>query len=141
MTEWTPVIAVVVSAIVGLGIYNMQKIVDRRFELKKLREEAYSRYLKIMFDAIIVGGDQQKKHEHNKEYLGLFAVASDNVLDKTGALWVYLRDTSDPKMEKQRTQDEVNELFIAVFKAMRKDCFEPTKLRDKRIAEIFPLEV
>jgi hypothetical protein len=138
--QWIPVIAVLVAALIGVVGYVVQKFIDRRFELKKLREEAYSNYLQAMYEGI-TSGDKEKKDKHSQEYFRLFAVASDEVLDTTGELWVYLRDTSSPQPKKPRSQEEVDKLFIAMFKAMRKDCFQPTKLKDTRIAEIFPLEV
>lgn len=133
-------------ATVGLGLraYKHQKRVDRQHELKQVKEKAYESLLQLMYFAV-TSEDQQIKTSFNAQYFNLFTIASDDALRHVGDLWVYLRDTSfqpdGPPPKKIREEAEVHRLFVAMFRAIRRDCFEPTELTDQEIIDRFPLEV
>ena len=118
-------LGIVLAAGLGIVTYSVQKRIDRRHELRKVKEEAYSAYLKALYLGVTEGTTEELKREHSLQYFTLFAVASDEALKRTGDLWTYLRD--HPRLTDD-DREAVNKRFVEMFRAMRKDCFEETKL-------------
>lgn len=129
-----PLLAVLATALLGAIVYSYQKQVDRRSALIELRRTLYQEFLDSIFD--IPEGGPSARAKYNKLVARLVVVASDNVVEEVGKWRNYMATTGTT----ERDGRHAKHLMASFIAAMRKDCFEQTKLAQARIQAILPIE-
>jgi|SRR5579859_3341843 len=132
--------AVVLTALLGIVAYSIQKSIDRRNSLNDLRKERYRMFIEA-FQTGIEFSTEEKLAAYHVAYLLLILVASNEVLRAAGALNVYMARTSvTAEARASRTRKEFDPLLISLIKEMRLDCFEKTNLTDEEISRLLPFQ-
>ncbi len=145
------VMAAVAAAILARGSYVKQKVRDREEDLRLKRAEEYERYIKA-FREIIYHSERMRRQDQDDEntewYLGearakynaaynyLIVIASDHVYSRASDFQKRLSKHYDGESidtDKMRADEKIKNLYTELIFAMRKDCFEPTKLSKEQI--------
>jgi hypothetical protein len=145
------VAAAVVAAILARRSYVKQKERDREEDVRLKRAEEYERYIKAFREVAYhakrlqqSGPDDEKtewflgeaRAKYDAAYNYLIVIASDRVYSCASALQKRLSTHFDGQSidtDKKRDDEEIKNLYTKLIFAMRKDCFEPTKLSKEQI--------
>ena len=129
-----PIVVAAVAAIAGLITYTYQKWLDRRNALVDLRRTAYQDLLVSL-----------QTHLHTRTAASLaalgsarakaFIVASDDVAKATGDFF----EASINGLSEPTNGDQVLAAYARMAIAMRKDCFERTRLGDAEVIAAAPV--
>ena len=133
--KWNPLLALILATILGSMTYVWQKSVDRDEALSALRQQEYSYFISAYQNNISMSSPKSLAIYH-QAMQRLFVIGSDDVILTVGALNDYLASTSGS--ESTRSVDEVRQLSVKVYKAMRNDCFEETQLIDNELEKLLP---
>lgn len=143
IATYVPLIGILIAAglaaTLGLRNYSKQKDIGRRNDLKKMRMEDYKRLLEAYVDTIPSSENpiETTPQEYLKAQLDLFVVASDEVVRRAGELQGHL--VTHPPSSGSRDVEHIKNLFTAMFRAMREDCFEITEISDEEISRLSPI--
>jgi hypothetical protein len=89
VTEYVPMSVAVVTALLGVVAYYVQKKADRKSELLNLRREAYQNFIQA-FQLNIEFSTRETLANYHVYLMRLFAIANDDVIRTAGALNRYL---------------------------------------------------
>jgi hypothetical protein len=138
MASYATVAVALVTVIGSLFAYSFQKRADRKNQLIEIRRSAYRAYLSALMDQIDGPTIDTLNKLHKCEF-DLFAVASDNTIRKVGAFSNYMSATS---YENKHVRDRASHKrqLAEVLLAMRKDCFEKSRLSVEEAFELLPMQ-
>lgn len=138
LVVWVPLLATMVTAIVGVIAYAWNKRVDRRNALIELRRTAYRNYLNsfmaLSFNPDQINDVRRKLYQSEVE---LLIVGSDAVVQAVGKLSSFYAVTNHDRSN--RDGSEVRRLVANVCMTMRADCFEKTDLSLEEIKALVPI--
>lgn len=140
------IIAAVLAAILARRSYVKQKETDREEDLRKRRAEGYENYIKasraVIWHATRLhqqGGDSpetewflgEARAKYDEGYNYLLVIGSDDVSLCATALHArlsehYAREVIDT--DELRADEDIRDLYTDLIAAMRRDCFEETRL-------------
>lgn len=132
-----PIVVALIVAAAGFFGYGRQKEADRRYDLVKLKQKEYERYLNAFQEASRWKGVDNDKHAeaestyHNTQNYMLLH-ASEEVVKAVHAAHTYYVDS---EVVDWRTYKR---LYAEMIIAMRKDGYTPTKLSVQEVAENIP---
>lgn len=143
--------AAVLAAILARRSYVKQKEIDRQEGLRKRRAEEYERFIKASRKIVrhserlyVQGGENadtewflgESRAEYDEAYNYLVVIASDEVFLCATALHDHLSehlDRASMNTEEMRANGEIRDLDVELITAIRRDCFEETKLSKEQI--------
>jgi sensor c-di-GMP phosphodiesterase-like protein len=143
--------AAVVAAILARRSYVKQKEIDRQEDLRQRRAGEYESYIKASRKIVRhaerlheQGGENadtewflgESRAEYDEAYNYLVVIASDDVFLCATALHDRLSeyfDRASIDTEEMRANGEIRDLYIDLITAIRRDCFEETKLSKEQI--------
>jgi hypothetical protein len=138
MASYATIAVAVLTIMGGLFAYSFQKRADRKSQLIEIRRTAYRAYLAALMDQIDAptAGTLNKLH---KSEFDLFAVASDNTIRKVGEFSNYMSATSYGNQHLRDRASHKRQL-AEVLLAMRKDCFEKSRLSIEEAVQLLPMQ-
>jgi len=157
LLDWLPLILALISAPIAVGIYSLQKWMDRRNDLVNTKRREYQDFLVNVC-------------KHLAQIVILIDAAKNKDRDSTGAIESQFRDTRDSLAAQQMKlacigSDEVIRQMSHFFEnlkdvhlsvenkklqlqivsrmvlAMRRDCFKDTRLNIEEIEKALPFRV
>lgn len=131
------VIAAFIVSVAGVIGYRWQKQADRYYDLVKLRQQEYERYLKAFQEASrwkpvdpVMHFHAESDYHNSQNYMLLHASAE--VLEAVNAAHRYYVSTSPPDWRKFK------QLYAEMIIAMRKAGYTPINLSVQEISENIP---
>ena len=141
MTEfsnWMPMLVTIIAIIGGSIAYRRQKRADEKSELIIKRRDTYKELLEHFHARIsIKDNDQNLKKADNdltKMTISTLLLSSDAVAIQIGEFRRMLANAIPA------TGDEKVEKFSKMLLEMRKDCFQESKLTEKEMSALLPLQ-
>ncbi len=157
LSTWIPLIIFIATPALAIFTYSVQKIIDRRSELRKRKADQYLEYT----DAWLTSNRRAVLRDTAKEEYGegssqfhqafasweeahdayqlalndLFLIAADDVLRRVTAFHHYL---AQHQVMSPEDKSKVKDLYVAMIKAMRRDSFKKTALSDKEVKQLLP---
>ena len=136
--SYAAVFVALLTIIGGMLTYSYQRRTERKHQLVEIWRTAYRAYLGALVDQIDAPSAETLNRLHKCE-LELFAVASDLTIRKVAEFSSYMRATSyenkhkrDPILHKQQLAE--------VILAMRRDCFEKSRLSSQEVLRLLPMQ-
>ncbi|PHR61572.1 MAG: hypothetical protein COA43_02235 [Robiginitomaculum sp.] len=129
LKTWVPVIVSFIAILSAFITYSWQKHVDRKTDLLKQRQQVYIKLL-VSLTRQIVDSSPPNLAKLNEARAELFLVASDQVAISTGRFFkAQNRASSEEKSQGSvNNPDKILNQYTEMVFAMRKDCFEKSKL-------------
>ena len=136
-----PILAAVVTAVVGIVSYIYQKRTDRKVELRKQQREAYECYMESYQNWAYAeeGSDEEEKagDAYRQAYFSLFPLASDGFLRAAMAFHAYAWE-GHPDFAKKEDQEDFDELWTDLIIAMCHDANVRSRLKKNDIQNHLP---
>ncbi len=134
MTEVVVLAFTAFCTVIGGAIaYWNQKRIDRRESLNERRRDVYQRFLEALFDHVEVRNNETRR-VYDRLKCELLLLASDRVLKE-------LPDVQEASVMDINAlgPEDVHQRVSALFKAMRKDSFEKTKIEGWNFEYLVPI--
>lgn len=125
-------IAFVAAAAALLG-YSHQKRLDRRNDLVTRRREAYSALLRV-FTKIVTANSPDVQHEYHLCRADIYLIGSDRVVEEVRNLHDMIAVDGSTRSGAAEKLDA----YARVVFAMRRDCFERTRLTVDQLKKLSP---
>ena len=138
LTTVIPVLVALATALLGGLLYVFQKGIDRKNALIELRRKTYQDFIDSLFETV-ARGTQESLSQFNKCSARLIIVGSDDVAAKVGNWKTYMAESS-PGGPQIRDMKESKRMMAEFVIAMRRDCFEKSKLGADQVYEMLPIE-
>ena len=132
MSLWMPLLITLLTVIVGLFAYAWNKRVDRKHALIDMRRTVYRDFILAIADVSHSGNGTPEVRHYQKKLAELHLIASDEVILACAEFTALCRMTVDPGSDKRA------EKYSKLEMAMRRDCFERTKITDGKLREMLP---
>lgn len=129
-----PIVAIIVTAIVGILTYWYQKRLDRLATLNELRRQKYTEYLNALHN-VAHTDDAENLKIFQTLGLALTAIASDEVILRIGEFTNYMHNTQIIPKDSSIFKPQIAKIILA----MRRDCFQSSSLRLEDLVSIIPL--
>ena len=138
LETWTPVIVVVIAAGLGLVGYFVERSLDRKNDLQRLKQTAYVDYLEA-FQLVVAADETDEVADANLKFHvaieNMILIASDDVLRVVGNLNKTLFETSGRRTD--RDMKKISGLMANMYRAMRRDVFDELGLSDNELNDLF----
>ena len=139
--KWMPLIVTCVATLGASVTYIIQRRIDRKSNLTKIKQETYRELLSELF-AQISNNSGEAPHKLNALKGEAFLVASDEVSIAIGKFFPSIyKVSSEEKLQGTANDESVEAMFDNFAKmalAMREDCFQKSKLNLQQVKEIMP---
>lgn len=132
LSLWMPLLITLLSVLAGFFAYAWNKRVDRRDALIDMRRTVYRDFILSIADVSNSGNGKAEVQNFQKKLAELHLIASDDVILACAGFTALYRMTVDPGPEKRA------EKYSKLEMAMRRDCFEKTKITDGKLREMLP---
>lgn len=132
LLNWVPVLVSIVTALAAIGTYAWNKRVDRKHALIKIRRSVYRDYVLAIADVSHSANGKEEVQCYQKKLAELHLIASDEVLLACAEFTALYRLSADPG------SDARAEKYSKLEMAMRRDCFEKTKITAGKLREMLP---
>jgi len=136
-----PAIVTAIAVTGGAIAYRLQKNADEKSDLISKRREIYKGLLNHFHDWISLSENPVKESERiakhqalNSKTISALLLASDEVAIEVGQFRRMLANAIPA------TGDEKVEKFSKMLLTMRKDCFQESKLTEKEMSSLLPLQ-
>jgi hypothetical protein len=118
MEKWIPLSAVVVSGVVGLVVWLVQKDRERKDQIRRRKQALYESLLTSVTE-LYSSNAAPLFVESQLAWL----YASDNALELLNSLFVSIRD--------KKSESELQELLGKLLLEMRRDVFDKTRISEE----------
>ncbi len=136
LKDYGTIIAIPAAALVGSIAYVFQKFTDQKAALIELRRKSYTAYLESLFN-LIAKINPENNHIYNLKLMELAAVASDEVVRQVARVQMIFDNTVSGPAQVDPANSKI--IIGEVVLAMRKDCFESSRLTVPEIIKITPI--
>jgi len=137
ISSYATIIVAFLTIAGGMATYAYQRRNDRRNQLIEIRRAAYRTYIAKLLDQIQIPNPETQQELLKCEF-DLFAVASDSTIRKIGEFSSYMISTSFDNRDKRNVDTHKRQLAEVIL-AMRRDCFEKSKLSSDEIMKLMPM--
>jgi hypothetical protein len=127
-----PLLLAVFTAVAGLGAYAWNKAIDRKHALIEIRRITYRDFIVSIAEVAHSGNAAAQVQNYQKKLAELHLIASDEVIVACAEFTALYRAERDPGANLRA------EKYSHLQMAMRRDCFERTKITAKRLQEMLP---
>jgi hypothetical protein len=132
LTPWMPLIVAGITALAGLIAYARNKSIDRKHALIELRRVIYRDFILAIADVSHSKNGSSEVYSYQKKLAELHLIASDEVILACAEFTALYRMKVDPGAEMRA------EKYSKLEMAMRRDCFEKTKITAGKLQEMLP---
>ena len=141
LVKWMPLIVTCVATLGASVTYIIQKHIDRKSTLNKIKQETYRALLSELFEQMS-NNTGEPPHRLNALKGEAFLVASDEVSIAIGAFFPSIyKVSSEEKLQDSANDKSVEDMlenFAKMALAMRKDCFQKSNLSLQQVKKIMP---
>ncbi|MBI4725205.1 MAG: hypothetical protein HY765_09575 [Rhodomicrobium sp.] len=137
MTELISAVAAVVAVFLGIVTYIVQKSVERSNQLTELRRRHYLNFIEKNM-AISQRLDESTSFDLMNAVSSIAVVGSDDVVRTVGAYYSFLKTVATPVQPAD--QNRMVELLTDSIFAMRRDCFERSKISAPELTSFLPYQ-
>jgi hypothetical protein len=135
MTELISAVAAVVAIFLGIVTYVVQKNLERSNNLVELRRRHYLNFIEknMMISQRL---DEVSSFDLMNAVSAIAVVGSDDVVRRVGAYYSFLKTVATPP--KPSDQDRMVSLLTEAIFAMRRDCFERSRISPPDLITFLP---
>lgn len=135
ITEIISAVAAIVAVLLGIITYVVQKNLERSNNLTALRRRHYLNFIEKNM-AISRKLDEGASFDLMNAVSAIAVVGSDDVVRTVGAYYSFLKSVATPVQP--RDHDRMVELLTEAIFAMRRDCFERSKIAALELTSFLP---
>jgi hypothetical protein len=135
MIEMISAIAAVVAILLGVITYIVQKNLERGNRLTELRRQHYLNFIEKNM-TISRRLDEATSFDLMNAVSAIAVVGSDDVVRSVGAYYAFLKSVATPV--RPSDQDRMVALLTEAIFAMRRDCFEKSRISARDLITFLP---